>query len=169
MTSQEGQTGKVTITDFQSADIDCFLKFIYTGTINLRKSYPRKASLPALMKIWKTADFFCLSMLRDLAIKAAKDFSREMVLVLCAFNPPAGHDQKKARLFEKEFLPAVKAVYEDEMESLRQDFAPIILGLAVASIHSFSQMEGFEQLLQDVPLFSADWATALMKGFPQPD
>lgn len=168
MTTQEGQTGTVTITNFKQAEMDCFLKFVYTGTINLRDSYPRVAPLPALMKVWKMADFFCLGILHDLVIKAAKDCSREMALVFCALDPPPTHDQKKDRLFSREFVPAVKAIYEDEMESLKHDFAPIILGLAVASIHSFSKMEAFEQLLQEIPLFSADWATALMKGISHP-
>ncbi|KAI7775046.1 btb poz domain-containing protein [Diaporthe eres] len=168
-TWKEGQTGSVTITDFKPADIDCLLKFIYSGVINPQKSYPREASLPALMKIWKMADFFCLDMMRNLAIKAAKDCSREMALVFCAFDPPPRHDQKKARLFAKDFVPAVRAIYEDEMEILKHDFAPILLGLAVASVHSFSQMEGFERILQDIPPFCSDWATALMKGLPQPD
>lgn len=121
------------------------------------------------MKIWKMADFFCLDMLRNLAIKAAKDCSREMALVFCAFDPPPRHDQKKARLFAKDFVPAVRAIYEDEMEILKHDFAPILLGLAVASVHSFSKMEEFERILQEIPPFCSDWATALMKGLPQPN
>lgn len=121
------------------------------------------------MKIWKMADFFCSDILRDLVIKAAKNCSREMALVFCAFGPPPGHDQEKASVFCKDFLPAVKAIYEDETESLRHDFLPILLGLTVVSIHSFSQMLRFEQLLQEIPRFSADWATALMKGMPLPE
>lgn len=166
---QEGRTGQVTITNFKPAEVDCLLKFIYTGTIDLRKSYPQETSLPALMKIWKMADFFCLDLLRNLVIKAANGCSREMALVFCAFDPPPRSDQKKARLFGKDFVPAVKALYEDEIENLKHEFAPIILGLAVASIHSFSQMQEFEKLLQDVPQFCAEWATALMKGMRVPD
>lgn len=167
LTPQEGQTGKVTITDFKPADIDFLLNFIYTGVINLRKSYPGE-TWSALIKIWKMADFFCLDTLRDLVIAAAKDHSLEIARVVCAFEPPDGHDQKITRLFGNEFVPAVKAIYEDEMESIKHHFAPIILGLAVASVHRFSQIAGFEKLLQDIPQFAADWAAALMKGLPQP-
>lgn len=115
------------------------------------------------------ADFFCLDMLRDLVIEAAKDCSREMALVFCAFDPPDGHDQKKVHLFSNEFIPAVKAIYEDEADNIKCHFAPIVLGLAVASVHRFSRMDEFEKLLQDVPLFAADWAIAFMKGLTQPD
>lgn len=120
------------------------------------------------MKIWKMADFFCFDVLRDLVIKAAKDYSREMALSFCAFDPPDGNDQKKVDLFDRDFVPAVKAIYEDEMQSIKRHFGPIILGLAVASIHSFSEMEEFEKILRDIPPFAADWAIALMKGHPPP-
>lgn len=167
-TPQEGQTGKVTITDFKPADIDFLLNFIYTGVINLRKSYPGETTWSALIEIWKMADFFCLDTLRDLVIAAAKDRSLEIARVFCAFDPPDGYDQERTGLFGNEFGPAVKAIYEDEMESIKHHFGPIILGLAVASVHRFSEMEAFEKLLRDVPLFAADWAAALMKGLPKP-
>lgn len=114
------------------------------------------------------ADYFCLDALRDLVIAAAKDRSLEIARVFCAFDPPDGHEQERTRLFGEEFVPAVKAIYEDYMICMKQHFAPIILGLAVASVHRFSHMEAFEKLLQDVPLFAADWAAVLMKGLPQP-
>lgn len=108
-------------------------------------------------------------MLRDLVIEAAKRCSRGMALEFCAFDPPDGHDQKMIDLFGKDFVPAVKAIYDEEVESARDHFVPIILTLAVVSVHSFSKMEGFEKLLKDIPLFSADWATALMKNLPRPE
>lgn len=114
------------------------------------------------------ADYFCLDTLRDLVIAAAKDRSLEIARVFCAFDPPDGHDLEQTRLFGNEFVPAVKAIYEDEVESIKHHFVPIILGLAVASVHRFSHMDAFEKLLRDVPLFAADWAAALMKGLPQP-
>lgn len=141
MTSQEGQTGKVTITNFKPADIDCLLKFVYTGAINLRKSYPRENTWPALIKIWKMADFFCLDLLLDLVIDAAKDRSLEMGRVFCAFDPLDDHDQQMTDLFGKDFVPAVKAIYEDEVENIRCYLAPIILPVAVASVHRFSQTD----------------------------
>lgn len=165
---QEGRTGQVTITNFKPAEIDCLLKFIYTGTINLRKSYPRDNTWRALIKIWKMADFFCLDILCELVIAAAKDCSMQMARVFCAFNVPNGHDQYKISLFDTDFAPAVKAIYEDEEEIAKPHFAPIILGQAVVSIHKLSQMEEFEKLLRDVPSFAVDWATAFMKGLPQP-
>lgn len=168
LASQEAQSAKVLITEFEPAEIDCLLKFVYTGVINLEDSFPEESTWPTLIKIWKMADFFCLGIMRDLVIQAAKDCSRDMALVFCAFYQPDGHEQIKIDLFTKDFVPAVKAIYEDEMEGLKSHFVPIILGLTVASIHSFSQIAGFEQLLQDIPQFAADWATALMKGLRPP-
>ncbi|KAL1862895.1 hypothetical protein Daus18300_008225 [Diaporthe australafricana] len=164
MISQEGQTGKVTITNFEQADVDCLLKFVYTGVIELQKSYPTQGSLAALMKIWKMADYFCLSDLHDLVIRAATQGVQKMALSFCAADPPPAGDPKRRQLYRDEFEPAVKALYRDEMEALKTEFAPLVLGLAVNSIHSLFHIEEFEKLLQDVPSFSSDWAIALMKG-----
>lgn len=119
----------------------------------------------ALMKIWKVADFFCSDALHNLVMQAAKESSREMAQVFCAAPTTGSKSYGRSDLFDKKFSPAVVALYGYEDEKLKGDFVPIILGLTIASIHSLSRMDGFETLLRDVPLFSADWAVAFAKGF----
>lgn len=117
------------------------------------------------MKIWKVADFFCCDALHNLVIQAAKEYSREMAQIFCASVASNSNDEMRSGLFDEKLSPAVVALYGYEDEKLKGDFVPIILGLTVASIHSLSQIEGFETLLRKIPLFSADWAIAFAKGF----
>lgn len=117
------------------------------------------------MKIWKMADFFCSDALHNLVIQAAKEYSREMAQTFCAPLTSGSNGHGRSSLFDEKLRPAVVALYGYEDEKLKGDFVPIILGLTVASIHSLSQMQGFETLLREVPLFSADWAIAFAKGF----
>lgn len=42
MRHQESETRTVTLQEQQPCDIDCFLKFIYTGAVDLEKSYDVK-------------------------------------------------------------------------------------------------------------------------------
>lgn len=165
MRHQESKTGIVTLEEREHCDVDCFLKFIYTGSIDLQKSYPRDDAFVALMRIWKTADFFRHSSLCNLAVLAANDYAKEHAQVFCAAFPGAEHDKEMDGIIKNSFIPAVSLLYGEEMKHFKDTFLPIYMGLAAASVHRLSNSEAFKNLLHNLPQFTADWATSLMKGF----
>lgn len=165
MRHQETETGTVTLEEKEQCDIDCFLKFIYTGSIHLQKSYPGDDAFVALMRIWKTADYFVHEPLRDLVVRAANDHAQEQAQFFCTAFPGADHVKEVDNVVENSFNPAVSLLYTEEMEPLRETFLPIYMTMAVASVHGLSKSKAFSSLLHDFPRFAADWATELMRGF----
>lgn len=165
MRYQESKTRTIILEEKERCDVDCFLKFIYTGSIDLQKSYPGDDTFVALMRIWKTADFFLLDALRNLAVRAANDYAQEHAQVFCTAFPKADHDKEMEVIIKHSFNHAVSLLYSDEMRHLKETFLPIYMGLAAASVHRLSKSEAFQTLLHDVPQFAAEWATTLMGGF----
>lgn len=153
------------IEEFERDDLEPFLKFIYTGSFDIQMSYPGVDAFEALMRVWKTADYFYHDELCDLAVCAAKDHAQELARVFCSAFPAIDHGDKVERLLEKSFNPAVRALYDEVMECLKPNFLPILLELVLASAHRLSQSIAFQSLLHDTPGFAVDWATSLMKSF----
>ncbi|KAK7700351.1 hypothetical protein SLS64_010959 [Diaporthe eres] len=162
---EESNTRIVTLDEEEQLDVDCFLRFIYTGSVDLQKSYPRDDTFVALMRIWKMADFFINDSLRNLAVRAAKDHAQEHAKAFCTAFPGADHDKEMDSIIKDSFNPAVSLLYGEEMSHLKSKFLPIYMGLAAASVHRLSNNEAFQNLLHKFPQFAADWATSLMKGF----
>lgn len=164
---QESETGVVILQEQEQCDIECFLKFIYTGSIDLHKSYPGDDAFVALMRVWKTADYFVHIPLRDLAFRAASGHARELAQSLCTAFPGSDHAKDMENIIESSLNPAVSLLYTEEMESLKDTFLPIYMPMAIASVHALSNSKAFISLLQDFPDFAADWAIELMRGFRQ--
>ncbi|KAJ0116889.1 btb poz domain-containing protein [Diaporthe amygdali] len=158
-------TGEVIEEDFEKLDLEPFLKFLYTGSFDIQKSYPGVDAFVALMRVWKTADYFCHDELCDLAVCAAKDHAQELARTFCSAFPAIGHGDKVESLLESSFNPAVRTLYDEANESLKSSFLPILLELALASTHRLSQSNAFQSLLHDTPGFAVDWTTSLMKSF----
>ncbi|KAG6358049.1 hypothetical protein INS49_013933 [Diaporthe citri] len=162
---KESETGIVTLKKREQCDVGCFLKFIYTGSIDLQDSYPGDDALVALMRIWKTADFFCHGSLCKLAVHAANDYAKEHAQVFCTAFPGADHDKEMDEIIEQSFKPAVRFVYSEEMKDFVSTFVPIYKRLATASVHRLSNSEAFQTLLREVPQFAAELVTSLMRSF----
>ncbi|KAK2609669.1 hypothetical protein N8I77_003159 [Diaporthe amygdali] len=160
---KETKTRKVILEETEHDDLDCFLEFIYTGSIDPQKSYPGDDTFVALLRTWKTADFFCHDGLRSLAIRAANDYAKELAHVLCTAFPAADYRDKIECLVESSFIPAVSLLYCEAMECLKPIFSPILMALAVAGTHRLSQSHAFQSFLEDYPQFAADWVAPRMK------
>jgi hypothetical protein len=165
MRYQESDTRVVTLEEQEHCDIDCFLKFIYTGSIDLQKSYPGDDAFVALMRIWKTANFFQQEALCNLAVCAANDYAQEHARILCTAFAGDDHDEDMDGIMKNSFNPAVSLLYSKEMGHLKATFLPIYMAMAVASVHRLSENEAFRVLLVDFPQFAKDWAFTLMRGF----
>lgn len=155
MRLQESETRTVTLQEQYHCDIDCFLKFIYTGPFNTEKSYPGDDTFVALMRIWKTANFFCHDTLCDLAFRAANSYARKQVQLFCAAFPGADHDEEMEVIIEDSFKPVISLLYTEEMGHLKEIFQPIYMTMAVASVHGLSTSKAFSSLLHDFPHFAA--------------
>ncbi|KAG8157843.1 hypothetical protein KVR01_012505 [Diaporthe batatas] len=164
---KESETGVVALQEQERCDIDCFLKFIYTGSIDLQKSYPGDDALVALLRVWKTADYLVHAPLRDLAVRGTSSHAREHAQSLCTAFPGENHVEDTEKIIESSLNPAISLLYSEEMGSLKKTFLPIYMSMAIASVHGLSNSKAFGSLLRDCPEFAADWATELMRGFRQ--
>lgn len=165
MINQEAGTGIVTLEEREQCDVDCFLKFIYTGYIDLQKSYPGDDAFVALMRIWKTADFFCSGSLRNLVVHAANEHAKDHTQVFCTAFPGADHEKEMDSIINNSLKPALSFLYSEEMKHLAPTFLPIYKRLVAASVHRLSKSEAFHNLLRKVPDFAAEWAILLMRSF----
>lgn len=162
---QEAGTGIVTLEEREERDADCFLKFIYTGSVDLQKSYPEDDAFVALMRIWKTAKFFFSDSLCNLAVHAANEYAKDHTQVFCSAFPGADHEKEMDSIINNSFKPALSFLYSKEMKHFAPTFLPIYKRLAAASVHRLSESEAFHTLLREVPDFAAEWATSLMRSF----
>lgn len=163
--SQEGQTGKVTLTVFTEEEVGCLLHFLYAGSVDFQKTFPEMAILVAIIKTWKMADFFCLGTLHNLLVEALEDKMEEMARCLC--TPLASEEKGGAvdRAITDEMLPAIRALYQDDVgTTIRDTILQHVLGLVFATMPYLEVRGDFEDLFREIPQFAVDWATAFVSG-----
>lgn len=152
--------------------MDCLLRFLYVGTVDYNKSFPKLNTLLAIFKVLKLADFFCLPRLEALALQALEDTSRSTARFLCAPSKFERHffGRRFDSTIDDEILPSIRGLYEQDdglaaaAAAVREKVLDAVLGLVAASMHHLQPREDFRRLFREIPAFAADWATATVAG-----
>lgn len=180
---QEGQTGIVTITAFEKCDIETMLVFLYAGGtsqvslripmptmltdtkagplaylgFDMRQTYQPASGAPGALyiRIWKTADFFCLEELKTIAVDKFTNYNN-IFLPAISLNGPTISTKVTQHL-----VNCARLIWTETREDLRAIFGSIVLGTLLGGICYFYKTEEFKNLIKEVPDFASQWALSL--------
>lgn len=141
--------------------MDCLLRFLYVGSVDFKKAFPNLTILVAIFRAWKLADFFCLDILHDLLTQALNNETRRIAKNLC---DPLEEEIDVNSNVEDEVLPAIRAIYQDDVAAVKDIIMRPMLGLVIATMHRLQPRADFQSLFREIPEFSVDWSTAFMGG-----
>lgn len=154
----------IKLTGFTTLEVDCLLHFLYAGCIDFDSSFPETPRLVALLRTWKVADFFCLGPLQVLLTQALNDIIEAMTRVFCPRYDSDETTHNVDMVIEDEILPAIRALYQDDVAAVKDKILPHILGLVIAGMHRLHLRENFRNIFQEVPEFAVDWSVTFMEG-----
>lgn len=159
---KEAKEGSVNIKEFKENEVDCLLRYIYTGSINVSKNFTAPVGLYASMSIWKIGDFFRLSDLCQLALDETDATFRRVSWTLAAKNSAESAKESATGNIVK----LVRVLYNQGRNDVRDAFKPTILAFLVSGIHILEKNKTFKDLLYEIPVFASDWAVTLTDNMP---
>ncbi|KAI7775047.1 hypothetical protein LA080_007429 [Diaporthe eres] len=154
---KEAENGIVNIEEFKENEVECLLHYIYTGSINVSKSFTTPIGLHACMSIWRVGDFFLLEGLCRLALDEADRTFRGVSWCFTATQETESSKQSAT----SNIVKLVRALYNQGPNDVRDAFRPTILAFLMSGVHILEKNKTFKDLIHEIPAFASDWAATL--------
>lgn len=115
------------------------------------------------MRVWKTADFFCLDELKALVLERLNSLVIGLAACLSRLTLKPPHQQYWEDILDAS-VQAAHTIYKENRDDLREVFGRPVLGLMLSCIRHFAKRESFNNLLDEEPVFAKDWTMMLTLG-----
>lgn len=123
--------------------------------------FPYHSTFETVMKLHMLADYFQLTRLRSLALKARDCIAHSMCFSLSRADGRGDID------YHPGLMSAIRSLYVGDYANnpvIIAAFRPTFLQIAITGVHAFAKDSEFQRLLREVGAFASDWSLLLMQG-----